>query len=259
MTDVNRVLYPGAIVAAGLLVVLLRLPHLLLAAGLASGQIDGRQIPIVNMTPLSFAAQTRVLPCGNLRLEVPDDAIIEPQPPDESCGFHLKLRGLECRVPPPRYQPDEQDTGTTDWSAELDRYGIDWQASVCAASSEDFSFWMSSRQAESLRQRLQAKMYLSLFAERIEVVRSESLCGLLVMWGLADQPRMRLEYFTPDRRTRGTLLITLGASTPEAMDMARAIVSSLRVERALDNQASPNDAVAAANPTCGRQSEMLMP
>jgi len=102
-------------------------------------------------------------------------------------------------------------------------------------------------------------MYLSLFAERIEVVRSESLCGLLVMWGLADQPRMRLEYFTPDRRTRGTLLITLGASTPEAMDMARAIVSSLRVERALDNQASPNDAVAAANPTCGRQSEMLMP
>ena len=237
MTAINRILFPGAILAVGLLVVLLKLPHLLLAASLMSGQLHGRPTPVVDMPPLEFPTQTRLLPCGDLRLEVPVETSVEPQPPDELYGLRLKLNGLECRIPPPRHQSDEHETEEINWDAEFNRGGIDWQASVCATSVEDFSFWMSPPQVESLRQQLEAKMYLSLFAERIEVVRNESLCGLLLMWGLNDRPRMTLEYFTPDHRISGEVLISLDAPTPEAMDTARAIVSSLRVEaHAADNQ-----------------------
>lgn len=237
MTAINRILFPGAILAAGLLVVLLKLPHVLLAASLLSGQLHGQPTPVVDMPPLEFPTQTRLLPCGDLRLEVPVETSVEPQPPDELYGLRLKLNGLECRIPPPRHQSDEQETEEINWNTEFNRRGIDWQASVCATSIEDFSFWMSPPQVESLRQQLEAKMYLSLFAERIEVVRNGSLCGLLLMWGLNDRPRMILEYFTPDHRISGGMLISLDAATPEAMDTARAIVSSLRVEaHTADNQ-----------------------
>lgn len=246
MTVINRILYPGAILAAVLLLVLLKLPHLLLAVSLASGQLDGKPIPVVNMPASKLPARTRELLCDDLGLEVPAETSVRPQPPDESCGFLLRLNGMVCRVMPPRHQSAGQDVDAVEWGEEFNQDGIDWQAAVCARSARDFSFWMSSSQAESLRKQLEAKMFLSLFAERIEVVRNENLCGLLLMWGLDDRPRMRLDYFTPDHRVSGVLLVALESATPEAIDTTRAIVSSLRIERPVDNKVRVNESVAAA-------------
>ncbi|MGQ9652180.1 MAG: hypothetical protein ACUVXJ_18950 [Phycisphaerae bacterium] len=246
MTAINRILYPGAILSAVLLLVLLKLPHLLLAVSLASGQLNGKPIPAVNMSPSKLPAQTRVLPCGDLRLEVPTETSVQPQPPDESRGFLLRHNGMVCRVMTPRHQSADQEVEAMEWGEEFNRHGIDWQAAVCAKSARDFSFWMSSSQVESLRNQLEARLFLSLFAERIEVVRNENLCGLLLMWGLDDRPRMRLDYFTPDHQVSGVLLVALESTTPEAIDTTRAIVSSLRVEHPADKRVRVNESVAAA-------------
>lgn len=246
MTAIDRILYPGAILATVLLLVLLKLPHLLLAVSLASGQLNGKPIPVVNMPASRLPARTHVLLCGDLRLEVPAETSVQPQPPDDSCGFLLRLNGMVCRVMPPRHQSAGQDVDEMEWAEELNRHGIDWQAAVCAKSARDFSFWMSSSQVESLRKQLEARMFLSLFAERVEVVHNENLCGLLLMWDLDERPRMRLDYFTPDHRVSGVLLVALESATPEAVDTTRAIVSSLRIERPADSDVQVHESVAAA-------------
>jgi hypothetical protein len=227
MPNIGKISTLAAVMAATLLVLLLKWQHLTLAAAISSGQIDGRAITVTEMAPVAFAGRTSPFECGELRFDAPADATTEIKPPDQLCGLQLRVDGLLCRVFPPRHEPQPDEI---DWAVEFNRQGIDWQAAACRASRQDLSFWMNQREVESLQERLEAKMFLSLLAERVEVFNNEALCGLLLIWDFESRPRMEFNYFTPDHELSGTVLFMADSGDPETMNTVRAIIGSLRIE-----------------------------
>ena len=228
MPNTGKVSACAAVMAAALLVVLLKWRHFALVAAMSSGQLDGRAISVDEMAPVVLAGQTASLRCGELRFDVPVDATTGVKTSDPLSGIQVKLDGLACRFLPPRGEPQPDEV---DWAAEFNRQGLDRQADACRASRRDFSFWMSQEEAEFLQQRLEAKMFLSLRAERVEVLNRNGLCGLLLIWNLEDHPRMEFNYFTPDHEINGTILFLADSGDAQTMNTVRGIVNSLRFEQ----------------------------
>lgn len=221
----------GAALAVTPPVLILKLPHALLALCLFCGQLDGRSIPVGVVRPSHSAGEVISLRCGELSLQAPANVAIKSQSPSDDYGLTLSLDGLTCRIPPPRHYPGSEDTQTEDWSDTFNRRGIEWLAASCRTNENDLSVWMDQDEVASLRERLEAKMFLSLSAERIEVVDNGSLCGLLLIWNSQDQINMSLEYFAPDLQVSGTLVISLSPPTQANQEAARALVTSLRIEQ----------------------------
>jgi hypothetical protein len=218
----------AAVMAAALLVVLLKWRHFALVAAMSSGQLDGRAISVDEMAPVVLAGQTASLRCGGLRFDVPVDATTGVKTSDPLSGIQVKLDGLACRFLPPRGEPQPDEL---DWAAEFNQQGLDWQAAACRASRRDFSFWMSQEEAESLQERLEAKMFLSLRAERVEVINHKDLAGLLLIWNSENHPRMEFNYFTPDHQINGTILFLADSGDAQTMNAVRAIINSLKIEQ----------------------------
>ncbi len=95
-----------AVLSAGLGLFASRTPHMRLAAQLASGQIDGRAIPVTGFVPERFAGTTAAIRFGNLLFQAPADARVTPRSPDELGGCLLKWNGLTCRVLAPRCEAE---------------------------------------------------------------------------------------------------------------------------------------------------------
>lgn len=228
MPNTGKVSACATVMAGALLFLLLKWRHFALVAAMSSGQLDGRAISVEEMAPVALAGQTASLHCGELRLDVPVSPTTAIKTSDPLSGVQVKLDGLVCRVLPPRGEPQPDEL---DWAAEFNRQGLDRQAADCRASRGDFSFWMSRDEAESLQQRLEAKMFLSLGAERLEVLSRKDLCGLLLIWNSENHPRMEFNYFTPDRQISGTILFLADSGDARTMNTVRGIVNSLKIEQ----------------------------
>ncbi|MGB9623446.1 MAG: hypothetical protein ACPMAQ_01155 [Phycisphaerae bacterium] len=219
-----------AVLSAGLGLLVLKAPHMRLAAQIASGQIDGRRIPVTEFVPARFRGESVSVRLGELVFQVPRHARIEPAAGDESFGFLLAFDGLKCRVLPPRYNTGEEGTASWSLSEMSGRDELSRQAAVCAASGADLSFRLSRAEVQLLRERLEIRPAFCLTAERVDVVRGETLCGLLLTWKVEGVPRMVFAYFSPDHRVSGRVLLFPDSDSAEAAQAAQALVSTFCLE-----------------------------
>jgi len=97
----TRTLLSIGILLATADLVLMKAPHLRLATALATGSIDGRQIPVEEFSPAQFTGKTVTLRCGNLLLDVPEDTQVEPQPDADCSWLMLRSPGTVYHVFPP--------------------------------------------------------------------------------------------------------------------------------------------------------------
>ncbi|HOW19565.1 MAG TPA: hypothetical protein PLC79_11055, partial [Phycisphaerae bacterium] len=219
-----------AVLSAGLGVLVLKAPHMRLAAQIASGQIDGHRIPLTEFVPARFPQECVSVRLGELVFQVPRHAGIKRAASDESFGFLLTFDGLKCRVLPPRYNTEEEGTASWSLSETGGRDELSRQAAVCAASGADLSFGLSRAEVQRLRERLEIRPALCLTAERVEVVRGETLCGLLLTWKVEGVPRMVFTYFSPDYRVSGKVFLFPDSDSADAAQAAQALVSTFRLE-----------------------------
>lgn len=219
-----------ALLFAGLGVFFSRVPHLRLAVQLASGQIDGRRIPVADFVPVGFQETTRSHQVDGLVFEAPERAKVERVPLGELSVVWVDLDGVTCCVMPLREKTEEDEQApweesTTSGESELKR-----RAAICASSGRDLSFWMSGAEVERLHERLEFRPAFALSGERVEVVRGTTLSGLLLTWRTEDATLMTFEFFSPDKRVRGSMSLRLHSESPEVLHAARAMVSSVRLE-----------------------------
>lgn len=217
---------------AGTGLLLTRLPYMGLVADLASGEIDGSPIPMVAFTPAPFEEKTNAVRCGDLVLDVPLWAKVEPRPWHSLSGVVVELDGLKCLLFAPRHRAEGEDDlrdlfGADDSSGECT---IDRRAAICRACAEDLSFWTGPVEVQQLRDRLQARPFYCLRANRVEVVRGKTLSGLLLIWTNEGRPRMVFEYVSHDDQIAGTGLLFADVSSDRVMPAARALLSTFRLE-----------------------------
>jgi len=223
-------LFASVLAASGF--VAWKAPHLQLIAQLASGEIDGHPVPVVDFVPVPFQEETISIRCGDLVVDIPRRAVVRPASADEGSGFVLEVDGLKCRLLPPRHEGPDRESwlDTRRCAAALGADELGRQAAVCAASRHDLSFWMSGRDVESLGDRLRLRPYLCLAADRVEVLRGEHLSGLLRFSVCEGQPRVDFEYFSPDHRIRGRAFLFADAASDHSMRAARTLISTFRLE-----------------------------
>jgi hypothetical protein len=220
------------ILLAGVGLFLTRLPYLGLAARLASGEIDGNPIAVVAFKPAPFEEKTKPVRLGGLVFDFPSRARIESYPSDDLSSVRVDLDGLKCRVLSPRQREDGEGDchDMPGWAAVWGEDRIDHQAAICSASGQDLSLWMSPVEVQRLRDQLEARPFCCLNAERVEVVRGETLSGLLLIWTNEGRPRMAFEYLSPDNRVAGTALLFADVDSDQALAAARSLLSTFRLE-----------------------------
>jgi len=219
-----------ALLLAGFGIVVTKVPHMRLAAQLASGELDGRQVPVTDFVPARFDESAVSVRLGKLAFDVPLRARVEPASSDESSGIRLELDGLKCRILPPRHGFDVYGPGPRKSHATLGRDEIAREAFICGASGNDLSLWMNAAEARELQERLEAKPLYCLSADRVEVVRRETLSGLLLSSTIEGLPRMIFAYVSVDNRLRGRVFLFADVGSTEAVEAARALVSTFRIE-----------------------------
>lgn len=218
-----------AFLMAAVGVLVSKIPHMHLAALLASGEIDASRIPVTEFVPASSTELSRSIRLGELILRIPEDARIS-QEPSNKAHLLVEMNGLTCTMFPPRRQVPEH--GDNEWSLP-ERLGPDElsrRIAVCTASREDFSLWASASEIDLLRERLVNRPIYCLGAERVEVFRGEALSGLLLIWKVDGAPRMLLEYFSTDGGVRGSALLVLDSDSPECTRRARALLSTFNLQ-----------------------------
>lgn len=203
-----------------------KVPHLRLAARLASGEVDGSAIRVTESAPVRFEGETVPVRCGELVFEVPRNSSIEPASPDAPTYIRLEVAGLKCQVFRPRPATSVDGELPAAWGEEIIRR----RAAICRASGQELSFWMSATAAQALEDRLEVRPLYCLGAEQVEIVRGGSLSGLLLIWTNEGRPRMAFEYLSADERIEGdVIMLSADRDRERAVRTARQLVSSFRL------------------------------
>lgn len=219
-----------AILLAGLGALVSKVPHLRLAAQLASGELQGEWIPVSDFAPTGFQETSQTLRTANLVFEAPQSARVEQIDRGGSIGLQLQQGGLMCYVLPPRTDAEDDESDPWPVLTAPGKSQLDDEAAICAASERDFSLWMSADEVEQLREQLELRPTFRLNAERVEVVRGHTLSGLLLTWKVEGATHMAFNYASPDQHIRGHVLLRLESESPQVMQTARAMVSSFRLQ-----------------------------
>lgn len=218
------------ILLAALGVLVSRVPHLRLAVQLASGQLDGRRIPVTDFVPAGFQEKSTSHCLDRLVFEAPERARVQRVPLGDTFVVWLDLDGMTCCVMPPREETEEDEPNPWDESATFGEAELRRRAAICASSEQDLSFWMGPAGVQQLHEQLELRPAFALAAERVEVVRGSTLSGLLLTWKTEDVTQMAFTFFSPDKRINGSVLLRLHSESPESVRTARAIVSSFRLQ-----------------------------
>jgi hypothetical protein len=230
MSASRCLLFVGVLVAtSGAMVA--KLPHLRLALALAGGDIDGRVVPMTDFATGSFTGKTVNLRCGDLHFDVPQDASVEPSGDSDVFSRRLQFGGVACRLYAPQRECglEEDCLGRMGWARTDGRDALDGRVALGRTSGQDFSFWMSGCEAEALHARLAARPMFFLGSDHAEVLRGETLSGLLLFLGDGEQQYMEFDYFSRDAGTRGRVFLSVDLTDPVAMNQARAFLASLRI------------------------------
>ena len=187
---------------------------------------------MVDLTPTPFGERTNPARCGDLVFDVPLRAEVEPRLSDSLSCVLVELDGLKCLLFAPRHRAEGEDDlrdlfGVDDSSGECT---IDRRAAICRACADDLSFWTGPVEVQQLRDRLQARPFYCLRANRVEVVRGKTLSGLLLIWTNEGLPRMVFEYVSHDDQIAGTSLLFADVRSDRIMPAARALLSTFRLK-----------------------------
>lgn len=210
-----------------------RFPHLGLALAMATGRIDGRPIAIADFVPATFAGPTTTMRCASLLFELPEQALAEPSPGEDAGILWLRFNGASCHVFPPLREIDVMDEwlADADWASPYANDEISLRTALYKSTGDDLSFWMSSQEAQSLHQRLALRAAVSPAADRIEVLRGETLSGFLLFYSIDGAPYLQFDYFSNnDRSLRGRVFITPDPGQTMALEQIRAFLGSLRLD-----------------------------
>jgi hypothetical protein len=208
-------------------------PHLGLLAGVARGDLDGTAVPVAAFTPERFQEDTAPMAIGLFTINVPRTMTRLCEALDDTeCvlveGKELKL-AIWCSCPQNPASIEDSD-GPSRGPICPGQDEVALTAAAYAAGSRDLSFRMSAEQVQSLQSLLKAKTRLALSADRVEVVRTKDVKGLLLSRRLADgRVALSFECYSLDGRTRGLAMFLVDEDSAPAMRLARAVVSSMRV------------------------------
>jgi len=208
-----------------------RMPHAQLAAELASGEIDGAPIPITDFVPVPFKAGTAPVRCGEVVLWVPQGTKVEPASL-EAMYVRLETDGVRCSLCVPRRRMEgEADlpASTSSWWADGEE-ALARRVEICASHTDGLSFWTSPAKVDAIRERLALRALLCMGAQHVEIVRNDTLLGLLLIRRFDGRVCMVLDYFSKDNRVQGQVILQADSGAPEAEPLARAIISSLRID-----------------------------
>lgn len=214
---------------AGLTLSLVKMPYVRLASQLASGELDGRPVEIADFASVPFDEPTVRVQCGDLAFDVPARAQIDYKLADDLVGVSVEVEGLMCGTVPPREELLEDTLSTLRWGA-WGQGEIDRRVAVCRSSGEELSFWMSAAEIDGLEARLAERRFICLRADRVEVLRGETLSGLFLSWEGDGRTCVVFEYVTPDGKTGGSAWFVLQPLSERSLALARAIVGSFRIE-----------------------------
>jgi hypothetical protein len=220
-----RLLLPAFLAIA---VFVWKAPHLGLLARVAAGDLDGKPVPVSEFTPGQWSEGSVALPVGLLVVDIPRALASTLAEQTNAEGIRLKGEGLTCWLSSPRREPARVEV-YGDIPGRVLCPGGDEAASV-AAAWRDLSFWMDAKQVRSLAARLAVKSFCAMPAERVEVVRTGSVIGLLVLRHLSDgRTSLNFDYSSPDGSMRGLAVFMVDEGSATAMNLARALVSSMRL------------------------------
>jgi hypothetical protein len=221
----------------GMSLFLWKTPHIALLARAARGDFAGAAVPVTDFTPAGLDGETVPLRVGLLTVSVPRTVFdVTPEPAStESLRLHGEGFG-GWLAPPSTHSPGEPEDRDClpRGSSRLGGDAVEVAAAAYRASPRDLSLRMSTEQVRSLEMLLKAKAALTLPAERVEVVRTKDVKGLLLFRTLADgRTAMIFEYSSTTGRAAGQAIFLVDGQSGPAMDLARAVVSSLSLERGL--------------------------
>ncbi len=218
----------------GLAIFAWKTPHVGLFARIACGDIGGDSVPVTEFAPEKFQEETVALQAGALILDAPRGMIDRVRVHAPSEGVALRTEGLAGLLLRPQRQDVAQSEDEHDSAHRSSHPGGDEVALTAAAyatSSQEFSFGMSEVQVESLEALLKAKRLLTIPAERVEIVRTKDVKGLLLFQRIADgRTTLTFDYSSPDGRMRGLAVLLVDERSGPAMTLARALLSSLRFD-----------------------------
>jgi hypothetical protein len=212
-------------------------PHVQLLMGVLSGKRDYRAVPVQEFTAPAFCEPTVRIRVGSLSLCVPLPAL--PQNADQDdWGYwtdeliRLRYKGvtLFARAPRPDDLPRYADVLEPDYASEF-ADSITLIAAAYRADARSLRFSMSRQEARSLQQLLEVRRILHNGVERVEVVREGQLKGVLLIDPLEDgRRRMCLDYYAKDEQRSGMAILLVEPESEQAMDLARAMVGSFRLD-----------------------------
>lgn len=205
-------------------------PHLTLRVMLAAGSLPAASVPVVAFTPPKPAGPTVCVQVGELMIDVPTTMRTE-RALDGGASVVLRSSGVVCTLVEPR--PDrvrkwrEELPCLAVWCGELDEVGV--RAAVYAAGRDDFSSRMSGGEAFRLAGLLSGKRMASGSVEQVEIVRGNSLKGVLQIRRWENDTILVYDYFATDEACGGFAVLNVAGGKAAALRSARSLVGSFRL------------------------------
>jgi hypothetical protein len=212
-------------------------PQLRLLANITAGALQTEAVPVGDFQPSAMPQAATTVRLGPLTFQVPAGALSAG--PAEAVSAFVSADGLNALVLEPGNRSGSP-TGDLDLSSLPDCLAGDPAALLSAAYAarpQDLSVLMSASQVNTLHALLEAKTLLCIPATRVEVVRGSGLSGVVIIRQRGDRVQIVLEYFSAARTRHATgrdfsgiAYMTVDPAKPEAMELARAIIGSFRID-----------------------------
>jgi hypothetical protein len=221
-------------------------PYLRLRADVAAGRLDFAGLMISDFMPVPFSTPTLPLRVGSASLSVP--AALVPGDGEDGFSFladdvlRLAIGGVTLITWAPASENAVQYRHILDPEFAASCGGLDVVALIAGAYAADVrevSLHMTSAEAHRLRQMLKLREALLRYVDRVEVLRSQSVKGVLLIKKRQDDSiAMVLEYYSPDESLHGTMMLVVEPGS-ENLRLAQAIISSFQLEPAAPSAGTP--------------------
>ena len=205
-------------------------PHLNLLGRIASGDLQAQAVPVTEMpAPQRREAMVPVL-LHSLVLDVPRTLVPSIVCSEDNRQMRAEDDRLRCFLfaPEPHLLPDVRATAGA-MQAHLPPGEVAVRAAAYRASTRELSFWMSIQEVCRLEALLECRLSIFPDTERVEVVQTDHVRGLLAFRNDGADTRILFDYFSPDERLGGMVIFSVPSGDEPAIDRVRAIAASFRI------------------------------
>jgi hypothetical protein len=215
-------------------------PQLRLRGRIWAGELRSQAVPVADFEAPASPAASKLVRIDHLSFRVPTGGPEVATQVSQGCAW-VRTEGLtglvfEPIAPDVTLSPaDSLDLTRLPRSLVEDPAAL--RAAAYAAGSGDLSMWMNASDVDSLTGLLEAKTMLCVPASRVEWFKLPHLSGVLIISDRDDYLYMTLEYFAPeglggpeDKPMRGMATLAVDPHSPQAVDLARSIISSIELD-----------------------------